>query len=332
MTSEWKCQTCRLRLMRQLQWCGLLVAFCARPGVSQGVPEFHKTFAVSLAEPVKLDIELSEGDLEIAYSREGEVSIAALAQSTNEVDNPADFASSLLLVTAIGNQIEVRDQALGKVAQGRIRITCRISVPYRTEVHSSANSGKQTITGVMGPVNAYADRGDLHVMYVSKGVTAQTNTGNLFLEVIGERVDAKAHSGNITCTRIAQGVNAETGDGDISLMLVGSSIASVKHGSGRIDAGGVRGTLVASTDAGDLQVKAVPRNDWQLSSRSGTVRVELPPSAGFELDAETASGEVSIDRADMEKPPERIGHFIQKANGGGRRIQLRTESGRIVVM
>jgi hypothetical protein len=41
---------------------------------------------------------------------------------------------------------------------------------------------------------------------------------------------------------------------------------------------------------------------------------------------------MSISGVDMNKPPERIGHLVQKANGGGKRIQLRTESGRIVVM
>src|SRR5262249_38797165 len=100
---------------------------------------------------------------------------------------------------------------------------------------------------------------------------------------------------------------------------------------GRVDAGGVRGTLVASTDAGDLHVKAVPHDDWHLSSVSGTIRVELPPAAGFEVDANTISGEVSIGRDDLDKRTAGGRHFNQKANGGGKRIELRTEAGRIVI-
>src|SRR5262249_52325426 len=137
-------------------------------------------------------------------------------------------------------------------------ISYRIDVPYRTEVQSSLSSGKQTITGVMGPINALADRGDIRISYVAKAVSAETGKGSLFLEVIGERANVAARAGSISCLRIAQGVNAETGDGDISLTVVGPSEARVRQGAGRIDAGGVRGTLIASTDAGDLHVKGVP--------------------------------------------------------------------------
>jgi hypothetical protein len=329
--SEWKFQACRRGVMRHLLWCALAV-LCAKPGLSQGISEFHKTFSVSLAEPVKLDIELFEGDVEIAYSRKGEVSISAVAQTMDDANIPADFLSTLLSAKAIANRIEVREQFLKEAPHGRIKVAYRIGVPYSTEVHSVIRAGKQKIIGVMGPVTVQTNEGDIQVSYVSKAVVARTGLGNLDLHVIGEHLEAQTGRGKISCSRAAQGLSAETEDGDISLMVVGPSAAAVKHGTGRIDVGGVRGTLVASTDAGDLHVKAVPREDWQLSSRSGTVRVELPPSAGFELHADTASGELSISRADMDKPPERIGHFVQKANGGGKRIQLRTESGRIVVM
>jgi DUF4097 and DUF4098 domain-containing protein YvlB len=149
--------------------------------------------------------------------------------------------------------------------------------------------------------------------------------------VIGEHVDATTGRGNISCSRAAQGVSAETGDGDISLMVVGASEARVKRGTGRIDVGGVRGTLVASTDTGDLHVKAVPHDDWQLSSVSGTVRVELPPAAKFDLNALTESGTFIIGRDDLQKPDAEVRNFTQRVNGGGKRIELRTDAGRIVI-
>jgi hypothetical protein len=105
----------------------------------------------------------------------------------------------------------------------------------------------------------------------------------------------------------------------------------VKSGNGRIDVGGARGTLLASTNTGDLHVKAFPHEDWELSSRSGTIRVELPPASPFDLDAMSDSGDVLIARGDMDKPAVGDRCLTRKGNGGGKRIRVRTESGKIVV-
>lgn len=92
--------------------------------------------------------------------------------------------------------------------------------------------------------------------------------------------------------RVPEGVNAETGDGDIALAVVGPSKAIVKKGTGRIEVGGAHDSLVAETDLGNIHVKAIPHKDWQLDSASGAIQIELPPSARFELDASTKTGEL----------------------------------------
>jgi hypothetical protein len=83
----------------------------------------------------------------------------------------------------------------------------------------------------------------------------------------------------------------------------------------------VRDGLLASTSAGDLRVKPIPHEDWQLSSRSGTVRVELPPASNFELDAMSDSGDVVIARDDLDKPSVGDRSLIRKANGCGKRLE-----------
>jgi DUF4097 and DUF4098 domain-containing protein YvlB len=114
-------------------------------------------------------------------------------------------------------------------------------------------------------------------------------------------------------------------------MVVGPSQAKVREGAGNVDVGGARGTLVVSTDGGDLHVKAVPHDDWRLASGSGTIRIELPPAARFDLDALTDSGSLMIRRDDLEKPGAGVHRLAERANGGGRRIEVRTETGTIVV-
>jgi DUF4097 and DUF4098 domain-containing protein YvlB len=307
----------------------VVIVYCAS-ALTQTTHEFHQTIATSIAQPVSLKVELLEGDLEIAYSREGKVSVYAVGQAaTGSV--PVDFLASLLSITSAENRIEIRQQRSEDTFPSRIKITYRIDVPYWTEVSSLVKSGKQTITGIMGPVSAEVNNGDLRVSYIAKTVVAHATAGNLDLQVIGDRVEANTGRGNISCSRTAQGVSAETGDGDISLMVVGPSEAKVRQGSGRVDAGGVRGTLIASTDDGDLHVKAVPHDNWRLSSVSGAIRLELPLFSSFDLDAMTNFGELVIGRDDLFKPNAEVRQFTQRVNGGGKRVEVRSKSGRIVV-
>src|SRR5262249_33013393 len=156
-------------------------------------------------------------------------------------------------------------------------------------------------------------------------------SGDLDLEVIGERVEARTGAGAISCIRALQGGDAETGDGDIVLTVVGPTRATVKKGTGRIEVGAARGGFIGSTAGGDLRIKAAPHDDWRLSSGSGSIRIELPKSARFEVDATTDSGEVLINRDDIERPNASVRNLRQKVNGGGKRIELHTESGKIVI-
>ncbi|HYL98474.1 MAG TPA: DUF4097 family beta strand repeat-containing protein [Blastocatellia bacterium] len=127
-------------------------------------------------------------------------------------------------------------------------------------------------------------------------------------------------------------MSAQASDGDIVLMVVGPSDAVVRQGSGRIDIGGARGAIAASTDAGEVHVKAVPRQEWRLKSVSGNIRIELPPSAPFEIDAESKSGKISVKRPDISNASVANGNLLlQKVNGGGPKIQARSERGRILI-
>jgi Putative adhesin len=309
---------------------GLVVCLtCRMMALAQATPEFHQTYAVSLQEPVTLDVDLARGDLQVLYSREGQVSITALVQ-TSAGAKPNEYSFQPPAIEQNGNHFTIRQHSDVTHQTGN-NIVYRIDVPYRTEVTSYVHTGQQSITGIMGPVKAIAERGDIHASYISKSVDARVDTGNLDLQVVGERAEAKAHHGNISCERSAQGVTAETEDGDITLMVVGPSTATVKKGSGRIEVGGARGTFVGSTDAGDLHIKAVPHGDWRAGSASGNIRLELPQAARFELDASTNTGELQVDRDDVGKPDAGLTHLHQTVNGGGKRIEVHTESGRIAI-
>jgi DUF4097 and DUF4098 domain-containing protein YvlB len=308
-----------------------VLAAGANLSYAQATREWHRDFSTSIAEPVSVEIKLTQADLQIAYAREGEVSIKVSARHASGADIDENYFAAHVLIEQSGNKMLIREQPGASAFDHSIRMAFQIDVPYRTQVQTRVATGMQSITGVMGPVTATSDNGDIHVSYVSNEVTAETGTGNLDLQVVGAKIEARAGTGNISCSRSPQGIDAETTDGDITLMVVGSSRAIIKTGTGRIEVGGVRGTLLASTIAGDLHVKAVPHDDWQLKSVSGNIRVELPPQSGFEVHAETQSGALIISRDDLEKPNTEARRCEQKANGGGKRIELHTGAGKIVI-
>jgi Putative adhesin len=321
-------------LKKRLAWVAVVAIaslVCIQMSFAQVTAEFHQTLMVTVTEPVMLDVEIPSGELQILYGRDGQVSISGAVKASADAKLDDNFLSAVLTIEQIGNHITIRRLPNPAVPEEGISVFYRIDVPYRTEVTSRLNRGKQNISGILGPVKASTGKGDIKVSYVSKGLQVQVDHGDLDLQVIGEHVEATARSGNISCTRIAQGVNAEAGDGDITLMVVGQSTATVKKGTGRIDVGGARGTFVGSTDGGDLHIKAIPHDDWQLRSASGSVHVDLPPVAKLELDVSTNSGALQVDRVDIAKPDSDTHHLHQEVNGGGKRIEVHTESGRIVI-
>ena len=314
----------RLKLIRSMVVMAVVAAYLQQGSAQQ----IRRTFVVSLAEPVTLHVELEQGDLQIGYARDGEVTITVVATGNLDAIPEAASLADQFRVETVNNHVEVRN---GPGSSPAIRLTYRIDVPYRTEVAALLQYGKAKISGIMGPVNVEVGIGDIQVARISLESTAHTRMGDLSFDVVGGKIEARTKQGNIACQRAPQGINAETGYGDISLAVVGASAAIVNTGGGRIDAVGVRGPLLATASSGEILVRAVPHDDWQLSSISGTVRLQLPRGSRFDLDLATNSGEMVITRDDLKNPRVGVRHVNEKANGGGKRIEVRTDSGRIVV-
>jgi DUF4097 and DUF4098 domain-containing protein YvlB len=308
----------------------LALGVCASLG-AQSDYDFHQTLTVNPSEPVVLSVGLERGDLQVSYSRDGQVSITAHGTAPGGVNLDARYLAAIVAVQQSGNHIQLRDVLKPEDMQARNIVHYRIDVPYRTEVTSKVDRGSQTFRGIMGPVNAEGGDGDITASYLSKGLQAQVESGNLDIEVIGERVAAKTRNGNISGVRLPRGVSAETGDGDITLTVVGPSTATITSGVGRIEVTGARSSFQGSTQGGDLNVKAELRGDWRLHSKSGNVRIALPRAQKADLDASTDSGSLQMDRDDVTKPPPEARSVMEKLNGGGPRVDIHTGSGKILI-
>jgi len=271
---------------------------------------FQRVLKLELSpDPLVLDIALSRCDLNIRYSREGEIRISGFAK--NPADKSAEqFFKAGLVITQDKLHVTIKNAPNAPDAAVQIEL----DVPYRTELNSVVTgAGNQKLIGIAGPAKLQSGEGDIDVTFVRLGL-----------------VRARTGKGKISCTRVIQ-LDVETGEGNISLMEVGLSKAVVKKGPGRIEVGGARDTLEATTDSGALHIKAVPLANWQLKSSSGNIRIELPPKLNFEIAASTPSGNISIEHEGMQQPEGNVHEFHQAVNGGGKHIQAQSVSGNITI-
>src|SRR5262245_15949113 len=122
--------------LQTAQTLALAVALmtCAQLGFAQSAREYQLTLPVTSADPVTLDVHLSEGELQIAYGRDGQISIVAIARVPLGTKAGEESLAAPISVEQDGNHVQVRNPSGAGSAADKIRVVCRIDVPYRTEV------------------------------------------------------------------------------------------------------------------------------------------------------------------------------------------------------
>jgi hypothetical protein len=231
-----------------------------------------------------------------------------------------------------GNTIrigEIHDEELRR----NVSISYEVVTPAETQLHSSTGSGSQMIEGVRGPVEATTGSGSINISRIGNELRASTGSGTITLEEIKGGVRATTGSGSIRAHGIAGGLSAHTGSGTVEYEQTAPGDVDIETGSGGIEMRGVRGTVRARAGSGHISVEGTPTGDWRLHTGSGGVTLRLPANAGFELDASTGSGSVSITpEHELTVSGTLNRHELHgKAHGGGPLIYASTSSGSIRV-
>jgi len=280
------------------------------------MPVFQRTVETGVKDPVSLSVAVAAGNVDISYSRDDQIAVYAFGKGATGENLPEDYFKTNLIIEQKDGVVSIRDSRLDvpSLLGSLSSVTYRIEVPYRTKVESTiSGTGNQTLIGVFGPATLITGVGDIDARYV-RFATLHASTGK----------------GNINCIRDFQ-VDAQTDAGNITLMEDGDSKAVVKAGHGRIEVGGARGSVDASTQAGPLRIKALLSGDWQLKSDSGSIVVQLPPQAKFDIEASSDSGEIIANRDDMQTSEAEIHHLQKQVNGGGKHIVARSVKGSISI-
>ena len=144
-------------------------------------------------------------------------------------------------------------------------------------------------------------------------------------------LSASSGSGSVQITGIAGTVSAQTGSGAINLSLANSSDVKAQTGSGSIHIDGFAGGLRAQTGSGSIEATGNLTADWRLQTGSGSIRLKVAPTARFNLDASTGSGEIHVDQPITMQGTLNHHHVTGTVNGGGPALRASTGSGSITI-
>jgi lia operon protein LiaG len=143
----------------------------------------------------------------------------------------------------------------------------------------------------------------------------------------------KSTSGDISIGRLVCGsLGAETTSGDIKVNGVEVKKAALSTRSGNINVAAFAGDLDAHATSGDLSVAFTQGpGSSVIEGTSGDVRVTLPSSAGFALNARSSSGDIECSFPITMERPQNGRHTLQGTVGTPAAASLRivTTSGDI---
>ena len=202
---------------------------------------------------------------------------------------------------------------------GGVSVDSRVTVPVGTEVELGSVSGDVYVSGIEGETSAHSVSGEVQVSDTSNLVLAKSVSGDV--EVRRARsdddIEIASVSGEVTVTDVeAEELDVSSVSGDVHMDDVAceegefDSVSGDIHYSGRILGGG----------------------QYEFKSHSGDVIITIGDDVGFELEANTFSGEIESDFEMRVSSGGQPGQSISAVIGNGSAmIEVTTFSGDIML-
>ena len=283
---------------------------------------------VGLALPLSLESQgRSQIDTTVRIDRQGTVDLSLISGSIRVTgwDRPdvkisaATEGDARLRFDANSSRVTLSlDSDRGRGRHSRSSARYVVSVPRGVRLSLEAVSGDIIAAGSQGQIDASSVSGDVDVSNGSREVTAESVSGSVRVAQVSGNLRAESVSGDVRAENVAGSVEVSTVSGAIRLAGIQSRDVRTETVSGGISYSG--------------NIEGGGRYDFE--SHSGTLRLNIPRSAGAVVDVETFSGHVNTDfpgvRARGDRTRQR-GNFEFTIGDGRARISAQTFSGRIYI-
>ena len=291
---------------------------------------FNRTLSVS--DMVNVDIRTGSGNITLRSGNSGTVSIVARINARGSDGMNADEKVRIIEanppIVQSGNTIRIGQFDRRELRQN-VSISYELVVPESTHLVARTGSGNETIRGITGPVNIESGSGTLSLINIGGELKASTGSGDIHLDQIRGPVKVNTGSGEIRAQGVSGEFTASTGSGDVTMRQNSPGAVRVGTGSGNILLNGINGELRADTGSGDINAQGTVSRPWRLHTGSGGVRLRLPSSLGYDLDARTDSGSIHVQQPITMQGSISRSHVQGKVLGGGALLELETGSGDI---
>ncbi|MFL5945216.1 MAG: DUF4097 family beta strand repeat-containing protein [Gaiellaceae bacterium] len=243
--------------------------------------------------PVRLDLELPAGAIEIEAAETDETHVVLEALSSNEQVQEM-VAGARIEANQRGDGHEVSVEVRTRhgvwisfsrgpdIRLGTPEMRLRISCPKGAALDVRTKSADLRARGDYGIVDFKTASGDIFVER-SSDAYAKTASGDVQLDEVRGSLDVKTVSGDVNVGTVARDANVQAVSGDV---LIRSNDGSVS----------------ANTVSGDQQYDAVMRGRVELRAVSGDIGVGIRRGSRVFIDANTVSGSTSSEFELSEAP------------------------------
>jgi Toastrack DUF4097 len=236
--------------------------------------------------PVRLNLELPSGKIEVDASDTNETHVELEAVSSNDqVREMVENARIETVRRGDGNEVivEVRTRHGVWISFSRgpdIRIgspemRLRVSCPRGAELDIRTKSADLEAHGEYGRAEIKTASGDISVER-SKGADVKTASGDVHLEHVDGVLDVKTASGDVALGTVARPATVQLVSGDLWIRDAADSVSS-------------------STVSGDQRIEAVSKGRMELKAISGDISVGIRRGTRVFVDANTVSGTTSSE-------------------------------------
>ena len=225
-----------------------------------------------------------------------------------------------------GNRVMVETEYRRTRGDSRVSVDYEIGVPRSIGVRIESIAGDVSVEGVDGRTRVEVVGGEVRLTSLARLVEAEAIAGNIILRDVAsnDELTVDLVAGSLT----AEGVRAPR----FEASTVAGSITLIGVESRRVE---------VDTLAGSVTFEGPLASDgrYEFGSHSGRVLLRVPDGSGFELEAESFSGDFSSNLPIMTRGGTReatvFGRGVRTiegtAGGGGARLEITTFSGNITI-
>src|SRR5262245_24545045 len=280
-----------------------------------------------------VDIATIRGTISVVAGEADRVRVVATVRVHVDRNTPAN-ASDLAQQVAKAPPIE-RDGATIRLrpptdsAQSRaVTVSYEVRVPAGLAVQTRSDSGDTTVRDTSGPVRVRTESAAITVDSLKGAIALTTGSGAVSASDVSGATEVTTGSGGLSARRIAGSLHVRTDSGEVDAELSGEGDVDVESGSSAIKVRGVRGGLVATTQSGRVTLDAVPQKPWTVTTGSSGVEIAILRPTDLSLDADSRSGDVTIEGGNLKGSVTK--HAVRgNVGNGGPVLRVRTDSGAI---